>query len=65
MPLMRRKRLPDGSLGPLEPVFNEREVIDPNLVIAFEAIAMQYETIMAQEAEINDLKARVEALEQK
>lgn len=63
--LMRRKRLPDGSLGPLEPVFPVMEEIDPNLVVAFEAISMQFETISAQEEKINQLNERIDVLEGK
>lgn len=49
-----RRRLPDGSFGELEQVFPP--TADPLLVSAFEAIAMQNEMFMAQQAELKLLK---------
>jgi len=55
MPMVRR-RLPDGTLGPLEPAFPEvPESIDATVLVLLEAMAGQQE-------QIEELKAEVEAL---
>jgi hypothetical protein len=54
MPIIRKKRLPDGSFGPLESVTGLPNV-NQELVIAFEAIAMQ-------QSQIEELKQEVESL---
>lgn len=58
--MLRRRRLEDGTFGPLEEVFPQSQ--DPNLVAAFEAIAMQFEAIDAQQEQIESLKAEIELL---
>lgn len=61
MPILRRKRLPDGSYGPLESVTGLPNV-NPELVIAFEAIAMQNELISIQQTQIDELKQEINSL---
>ncbi|MEK5070491.1 hypothetical protein [Sporosarcina sp. FSL K6-1508] len=53
---MVRKRLPDGSLGPLEPAFPEVVNIDPNVLMLLEAIVGLQEQMMMQQIEIDQLK---------
>ena len=53
---MVRKRLPDGSLGPLEPAFPELVNIDPNVLMLLEAIVGLQEQMMMQQIEIDQLK---------
>jgi hypothetical protein len=62
MTLKRKRRLHDGSLGPLEPV-KKLPDINPQLVMAFEAIANQNELIALQQEEIKTLNEKVKALE--
>lgn len=60
MPEVRR-RLPDGSHGPLELVFPEvPENIDHNLLIVLQAMAGMQEQIMMQQEEIERLKGGAE-----
>lgn len=61
MPIQRRKRLPDGSYGPLESVSGLPNV-NEELLIAFEAIAMQSEMLLEQQSQIEELKQEVIAL---
>ena len=61
MAIERKKRLPDGSFGHIESVTGLPNV-DPNLLVAFEAIAMQNEMLFEQKNQIEDLKLEVEAL---
>ena len=53
---MVRKRLPDGTLGPLEPAFPEVVNIDPTTLMLLEAIAGLQEQVMLQQVEIDQLK---------
>ncbi|MCZ8535488.1 hypothetical protein [Psychrobacillus psychrodurans] len=55
-----RRRLPDGSFGELEQVFPP--TADPLLVAAFEAIAMQNEMFVAQQAEMELMKEEIKIL---
>lgn len=50
---MMKKRLPDGTLGPLEPAFPDLVNIDPIILMLTEAIAGLQEKIMLQQEEIN------------
>ena len=59
MAIKRQKRLKDGSMGPLESVRGLPD-IDPNLLAAFEAIALQNELIEELKAEVETLKGEVE-----
>lgn len=52
-----RRRLPDGSLGPLEEVFPEQ--IDDTTLLMLEALAGQQEQIEQLQAEIEVLKGGV------
>lgn len=61
MPIIRKKRRQDGSLGHLESVTG-LPTTDPNLVVAFDAIATQNELMMEQQAQIEVLKAEIESL---
>lgn len=49
-----RKRLPDGTFGPLEEVFPSQ--IDPTILMLLEAIAGLQEQMMMQQIEIEQLK---------
>lgn len=57
---MVRKRLPDSSLGPLEPAFPEVVQIDETILYLLEAIAGQQEQIMMMQQEIEQLKGGAE-----
>ncbi|WP_153732519.1 hypothetical protein [Sporosarcina obsidiansis] len=60
VPLVRR-RLPDGSLGPLEPAFPEMTVqMDPAMLILYEAVAGLQEQVVMQQEEIERLKGGAE-----
>lgn len=61
MELERRIRLPDGSLGPMLTIDGTTKV-DPNLLIAFEAIAMQNELLLSQSQQLEALKDEIDAL---
>lgn len=50
-----RRRLDDGSFGPLEEVFTPQEI--PETVAMFEAIVMQQEMLAQMQAELEALKA--------
>jgi len=56
----RQRRLPDGSFGPMEVVFPQ--VADPNLLAAFETIAMQSEMLMEQQFQIGEMKSEIQTL---
>lgn len=49
-----RRRLPDGTFGPLEEVFPES--IDPTVLMMLEALAGQQEQILQLQDEIEQLK---------
>lgn len=53
---MVRKRLPDGSLGPLEPAFPDVVNIDPIILMLTEAIAGLQEQVLLQRVEIDLMK---------
>ena len=53
---MVRKRLPDGSLGPLEPAFPDVVNIDPIILMLTEAIAGLQEQVLLQQVEIDQMK---------
>lgn len=54
---MVRRRLPDGSHGPLEPAFPEvPEQMDDTMLVLFQAVAGMQEQIMMQQEEIERLK---------
>lgn len=55
-----RKRLPDGTFGRLEEVFPTPA--DPNLLAAFEAIAMQFEVLGAQQMQMEAMQAEIDEL---
>lgn len=59
MAIKRQKRRQDGSFGPIESVRGFPE-IDPNLLAAFEAIALQNELIEELKAEVETLKGEAE-----
>lgn len=54
--LVRRRRLPDGTLGPLEPAFPDVVDIDQNLLMTAEAIAGQQQQIEQLATEVEALK---------
>lgn len=56
-----RRRLPDGSLGPLEEAFPEQATsIDETTLMLLEAVAGQQEQIEQLKAEIEQLKGGAE-----
>ncbi len=52
-----RRRLPDGTFGPLEEVFPQS--IDPTVIMMLEALAGQQEQIMQLQEEIEQLKGGI------
>lgn len=52
--MKRRKRLEDGTFGPLEEVFPEQ--MDETLIVIMEAMSGMQEQIMQLEAKIEELK---------
>lgn len=53
---MVKKRLPDGTLGPLESAFPVVVNIDPIILMLTVAIAGLQEQVILQQEEINQLK---------
>jgi hypothetical protein len=58
---MVRRRLPDGTLGPLEPAFPDLPPkIDETVLVLLEAMAGQQEQIEELKTEVEALKGGVE-----
>jgi hypothetical protein len=61
MAIKRKKRMPDGSFGPVESVTGLPDV-NHEAVMAFEAIATQNELIASLQEELTSLKTEIETL---
>jgi len=61
MAIKRKRRLPDGTLGPVESVTGMPK-INPEVIMAFEAIATQNELIANLQDEISSLKEGINSL---